>query len=64
MSQINIEREFRKTEAEPLLPHLIMPAHHDVRPGDVRVTEVGPLPAGGDIRDVLVLGQRHGRARL
>ena len=22
-------------EAEPMLPHLIMPAHHDVRPKDV-----------------------------
>jgi hypothetical protein len=35
--------------AEPLLPHLIMPAHHDVRPKDVHVRRLhGNLVAAAD----------------
>ncbi len=35
--------------AEPLLPHLIMPAHHDVRPEDVHVRRLrGNLAAAAD----------------
>jgi hypothetical protein len=36
-------------EAEPLLPHLIMPAHHDVRPKDVMMRRLhGALAAAAD----------------
>ncbi|MEA2878499.1 MAG: uncharacterized protein QOF14_3695 [Hyphomicrobiales bacterium] len=35
--------------AEPLLPHLVMPAHHDVRPKDVHVRRLhGNLAAAAD----------------
>ena len=35
--------------AQPLLPHLIMPAHHDVRPGDVVLRRLhGSLAAAAD----------------
>jgi hypothetical protein len=33
--QDEAERAAPRAEAQPLLPHLIMPTHHDVRPGDV-----------------------------
>jgi len=36
-------------EAEPLLPHLVMPAHHDVRPKDVILRRLhGALAAAAD----------------
>jgi len=36
-------------EAEPMLPHLIMPAHHDVRPKDVMMRRLhGALAAAAD----------------
>jgi hypothetical protein len=36
-------------EAEPLLPHLVMPAHHDVRPKDVILRRLhGSLTAAAD----------------
>ncbi|HET9149617.1 MAG TPA: DUF763 domain-containing protein [Alphaproteobacteria bacterium] len=36
-------------EAEPLLPHLVMPAHHDVRPKDVMARRLhGTLAAAAD----------------
>src|SRR5688572_24770269 len=39
----------REAPAEPLLPHLIMPAHHDVRPKDVHVRRLhGNLAAAAD----------------
>jgi len=39
----------REPAAEPLLPHLIMPAHHDVRPKDVHVRRLhGNLAAAAD----------------
>src|SRR5206468_6133860 len=35
--------------AQPLLPHLVMPAHHDVRPGDVMLRRLhGTLAAAAD----------------
>jgi hypothetical protein len=39
----------REAPAEPLLPHLIMPAHHEVRPKDVHVRRLhGNLAAAAD----------------
>jgi hypothetical protein len=36
-------------EAEPMLPHLVMPAHHDVRPKDVMMPRLhGALAAAAD----------------
>jgi hypothetical protein len=36
-------------EAEPLLPHLVMPAHHDIRPKDVMLRRLhGALAAAAD----------------
>ena len=36
-------------EAEPMLPHLVMPAHHDVRPKDVMMRRLhGALAAAAD----------------
>ena len=49
-----IVREFaalarREAPAQPLLPHLIMPAHHDVRAGDVNARRLrGNLAAAAD----------------
>ena len=38
-----------QAEAQPLLPHLIMPEHHDVRPGDVVTRRLhGALAAAAD----------------
>jgi uncharacterized protein len=44
-----LEQRNAPPPAEPLLPHLIMPAHHDVRPGDVHVRRLrGNLAAAAD----------------
>jgi hypothetical protein len=38
-----------RTPAQPTLPHLLMPAHHDVRPGDVVLRRLhGTLAAAAD----------------
>src|SRR5215218_6531499 len=42
-------REVDPAPAQPLLPHLVMPGHHDVRPGDVMVRRLhGNLAAAAD----------------
>jgi uncharacterized protein len=44
-----LENSNSEPPAEPLLPHLIMPAHHDVRPKDVHVRRLhGNLAAAAD----------------
>jgi hypothetical protein len=44
-----LENSNSEPPAEPLLPHLIMPAHHDVRPKDVHVRRLhGNLVAAAD----------------
>src|SRR5438105_11720142 len=44
-----IEPPNRTLAAQPLLPHLIMPAHHDVRPSDVSARRLrGNLAAAAD----------------
>jgi hypothetical protein len=44
-----LENSNPEPPAEPLLPHLIMPAHHDVRPEDVHVRRLhGNLAAAAD----------------
>jgi len=44
-----LENSSSEPPAEPLLPHLIMPAHHDVRPKDVHVRRLhGNLVAAAD----------------
>ena len=44
-----IEQPAEAAPAEPMLPHLIMPAHHDVRPKDVHVRRLrGNLAAAAD----------------
>jgi uncharacterized protein len=41
--------EVPRVEAQPMLPHLVMPAHHDVRPKDVHVRRLrGNLAAAAD----------------
>src|SRR3954453_976807 len=41
--------EVPPVEAQPMLPHLVMPAHHDVRPKDVHVRRLrGNLAAAAD----------------
>src|SRR3954454_15979922 len=41
--------EAPRVEAQPMLPHLFMPAHHDVRPKDVHVRRLrGNLAAAAD----------------
>jgi uncharacterized protein len=41
--------EVPRVEAQPMLPHLVMPAHHDVRPKDVHVRRRrGNLAAAAD----------------
>ena len=44
-----LEGPARKEEVQPLLPHLVMPAHHDVRPEDVVAHRLhGNLAAAAD----------------
>jgi hypothetical protein len=44
-----LEGPARQAEAQPLLPHLVMPAHHDVRPEDVVAHRLhGNLAAAAD----------------
>jgi hypothetical protein len=44
-----VEQRERKAPEQPLLPHLIMPAHHDVRPKDVHERRLrGNLAAAAD----------------
>lgn len=44
-----LEESNQEPPAEPLLPHLIMPAHHDVRPSDVHARRLrGNLAAAAD----------------
>jgi len=50
-----------REQAQPLLPHLVMPAHHDVRPGDVNIRRLhGALAAAAergptDFRELLLV---------
>ena len=47
--EANKEQQAKATAAQPLLPHLIMPAHHDVRSGDVIERRLhGNLAAAAD----------------
>ena len=42
-------RRWRVVDDEPMLPHLVMPAHHDVRPKDVILRRLhGALAAAAD----------------
>jgi len=44
-----LEQRSEKPASQPLLPHLVMPAHHDVRPGDVHARRLrGTLAAAAD----------------
>ena len=44
-----LEGPARQAEVQPLLPHLVMPAHHDVRPEDVVAHRLhGNLAAAAD----------------
>jgi hypothetical protein len=46
---VALKGEPEPAEAEPLLPHLVMPAHHDVRPKDVMMRRLhGALAAAAD----------------
>jgi hypothetical protein len=64
-------RQAAADEAQPLLPHLVMPAHHDVRPADVNLRRLhGALAAAAargpaDFTDLLLtpgIGARTVRA--
>jgi uncharacterized protein len=47
--EANKEQQAKATAAQPLLPHLIMPTHHDVRSGDVIERRLhGNLAAAAD----------------
>jgi hypothetical protein len=44
-----LERTQATPPAQPMLPHLVMPAHHDVRPADVHIRRLhGNLAAAAD----------------
>src|SRR5438270_4817997 len=48
-SELEARSANRRPEAQPLLPHLVLPDHHDVRPGDVVARRLhGNLAAAAD----------------
>ncbi|MEA2780306.1 MAG: uncharacterized protein QOK29_1850 [Rhodospirillaceae bacterium] len=49
LSALEVRSANRPPEAQPLLPHLVLPDHHDVRPGDVVARRLhGNLAAAAD----------------
>ncbi|GAA0295306.1 DUF763 domain-containing protein [Sphingomonas oligophenolica] len=45
--------EARPAAAQPMLPHLVLPGHHDVRPGDVMIRRLhGTLAAAAELGPV------------